>query len=220
MSAVTERTTAILVRHGETEWNVSGRIQGHNDSALTAQGAEQGRRVAERLSTLAIAAIYASISSRARDTAELIAAPHGLAVTQVADLRERCYGAYEGLTLDEISVQDEAGLEAWLPHPQRELTAPPGGETQPQMSRRVLAAVREIISNHPGETVVIATHGGPVKSVVAEVLGLPIERWDRAWVTNGSLTIVVGAPDDLRIACFNDTSHLDACFGLPRTIES
>jgi phosphoserine phosphatase len=219
MSDPNNRTTAILVRHGETEWNVSGRIQGHNDSGLTALGAEQGRRAAERLSEVSLAAIYSSTSSRARDTAELIAAPHNLTVQQVADLRERCYGDYEGSTLEEIKARDANGLAIWLPHPSRELTAPPGGETQPEMAARVMTALKTIIAKHSGETVVIATHGGPVKSVVAAVLGLPIEHWDRAWVTNGSFTVVVGTPDDLRIACFNDTSHLDSCFGLPKTIE-
>jgi broad specificity phosphatase PhoE len=219
MSATGNRTTVILIRHGETEWNVIGRIQGYGDSALTALGAEQGRRAAERLREINISAVYASTSSRARDTAEIIAAPHNLPVQQIADLRERCYGNYEGLTLDEIKDRDPEGLAAWLSHPNRESLAPPGGETQPEMSARVMAALQTIVAQHPGETIVIATHGGPVKSVVAAVLGLPIEHWDRAWVTNGSFTVVVGAPDDLRIACFNDTSHLDSCFGLPRTIE-
>jgi broad specificity phosphatase PhoE len=212
-------TTLILVRHGETEWNLNGRIQGHSDSALTALGGEQGRRVAERLSGEKIAAVYASPVGRARDTGELIAAPHGLTVQLVEDLRERCYGCFEGLTVGEIAEHDDPALARWLPHPAREQLAPPGGETQPEMSRRVLAALRRIAARHPGETVVIATHGGPIKSAVFAILDIPITSWHRTWISNGSLTTLRGTPDELRVACFNDTCHLDSTHARPRTIE-
>jgi len=212
-------TTVILVRHGETEWNLSGRIQGHSDSAMTTLGGEQGRRVAERLAGENVTAVYASPASRARDTGELIAAPHGLAVQLVEELRERCYGRYEGLTVAQIREQDRAAGERWLPHPHREQLAPPGGETQPEMSRRVMTALREIVARHPGETVVIATHGGPIKSAIFAILEIPITSWHRTWVSNGSLTTLRGAPEDLRVACFNDTCHLDSTYVRPRSIE-
>jgi broad specificity phosphatase PhoE len=212
-------TTVILVRHGETEWNLNGRIQGHSDSALTTLGGEQGRRVAERLASEKIAAVYASPASRARDTGELIAAPHGLTVQLVDDLRERSYGRYEGLTLAEIADRDRAALERWLPHPNREELAPPEGETQPEMSRRAMAALREIAARHPGETVAVATHGGPIKSAVFAILDIPITSWHRTWVSNGSLTTLRGAPDQLRVVCFNDTCHLDSTHTKPKTVE-
>jgi broad specificity phosphatase PhoE len=213
------KTTVILVRHGETEWNLNGRIQGHSDSALTTLGSEQGRRAAERLAGKRIAAVYASPAPRARDTGELIAAPHGLTVQLVGDLRERCYGRYEGLTVAEIAEQDRAALEQWLPHPNREQLAPPEGESQPYMSQRVMAALRQIVAQHPGETVVIATHGGPIKSAVFAILVIPITSWHRTWVSNGSLTTLRGTPDELRVACFNDTCHLDSTYAKPRNIE-
>ena len=97
-----DRTTLILVRHGETEWNLAGRIQGHTDSRLTERGREEGRRVAERLANLEVAAVYASDLGRARETGEIIAAPHGLSVQTAPDLRERCYGEFEGKTLAQI----------------------------------------------------------------------------------------------------------------------
>jgi broad specificity phosphatase PhoE len=214
-----DRTTVILARHGETGWNATGRIQGHGDSPLTALGLEQGRRVAERLAGEKIAAVYASTSTRARDTGELIAAPHGLSVQLVEDLRERSYGSYEGLTVAEIAAREPAALSAWLAHPNREQLAAPGGESQPQLSARVMPALREIVVRHPGETVVVATHGGPIKSAVFAILSIPLIAWDLTWVSNGSLTVLRGTPDKLRVACFNDTCHLDSVFTKPRSIE-
>ncbi len=219
MAARSDQTTVILIRHGETEWNTIERIQGQTDSPLTTLGGEQGRRAAERLATEKLAAVYASSSGRARDTGELIAAPHGLAVQLMDSLRERCFGSYEGFTLAELAQHDSANLNVWLEHPNRERLAPPGGETQPQMCERVMAALREIVERHAGETVAVATHGGPIKSIVFAILDIPITSWHRAWVSNGSLTTVRGTPDELRVACFNDTCHLDSIFSKPRGIE-
>jgi alpha-ribazole phosphatase/probable phosphoglycerate mutase len=203
-----DQTTVILVRHGETEWNASGRTQGHGDSPLTTLGGEQGRRVAERLANEKIAAVYASTAGRARDTGELIAAPHGLAVQLVDDLRERSYGIYEGFTLAEIAAHDRAA-NRWLAHPSREELAPPGGETQPEMSRRVMAALREIVARHPGETVVIATHGGPIKSAVMHFLGLPMSHRRAFVISNGSLS-VLSLGERAVLEMLNETCHLGA----------
>jgi len=207
MEQAKERTTLILVRHGETEWNVAGRIQGHSDSRLTALGAEQGRRAAERLAGLDISTVYASGLGRARETGEIIAAPHGLAVKTVQELRERCYGAFEGRTAEEIRGETPEVFERWLGD--RQGLAPPGGETQQELSERVMGALREIAGAQPGQTVAVATHGGPIKSAVFAVLEIPIGSWDRTWVSNGSVTILKGDQGEMKVACFNDTSHLD-----------
>lgn len=209
--------TLILVRHGETEWNLSGRIQGHLDSPLTALGSEQGRRVTERLSGFKIGAVYASDVGRATVTAELIATPHGLTVTQVGALRERCYGDFEGRTLQELSQHDAATVKTWLAD--RQQLAPPHGETQPQMAERVVTALREIAGKHLGEMVAVATHGGPIKSAVFSILQAPLSAWDRTWVSNGSITILRGKPELLRVACYNDTCHLDSTFVRAKGIE-
>ena len=207
MEQAKDRTTLILVRHGETEWNLAGRIQGHSDSGLTARGAEQGRRAGERLAGLDISTVYASDLGRARETGEIIAAPHGLAVKTVQELRERCYGAFEGKTAEEIRRETPEVFERWLGD--RQGLAPPGGETQQELSERGRGARGEIARAHPGGTVAVATHGGPIKSAVFAVLEIPIGSWDRTWVSNGSVTVLKGNRDELKVACFNDTSHLD-----------
>lgn len=202
-----KRTTLIFVRHGETEWNLEGRIQGQSDSRLTERGREQGRRAAERLAGLALAAVYASDLGRARETGEMISALHGLAVQTKPELRERCYGEFEGRTREEIVAADPDTFATWLADRQR--LAPPGGETQQELSDRVMRAMHEIVGAHPGETVAVAGHGGPIKSALFAVLGIPIDSWDRTWVAHGSVTVLRGRPDDLRVASFNDTSHVD-----------
>ena len=217
MEQAKDRTTLILVRHGETEWNLAGRIQGYSDSRLTALGAEQGRRAAERLAGLDIVAVYASDLGRARETGEVIAAPHGLAVQTVQELRERCYGAFEGKTAEEIRAADPHAFETWLVD--RQGLAPPGGETQQELSERVMRALGEIAGAHPGETVAVAAHGGPIKSAVFAVLEIPIGSWDRTWVSNGSMTVFRGTPGELKVVCFNDTSHLDSVVAQGKGVE-
>ncbi len=207
MPARNQETTVVLVRHGETEWNLKGRIQGQSDSRLTERGRKQGQCAAERLAARRLAAVYASDSGRARETGELIAAPHRLEVVTTRDLRERCYGEFEEKTREEIEATDAETFRRWFSDRQR--LAPPGGETQAELAKRVMRALREIAGAHPGETVAVATHGGPIKSILFAILGVPITSWDRTWVANGSITVVRGTPDDLRIAAYNDTCHLD-----------
>ena len=98
--------TLLLVRHGETDWNAEGRLQGHTDRPLNDYGRTQARRLAEQLHGDGIAAIYASDLVRARETAEILSERLGLPVLLDADLRERNWGSWEGLTPDErLSVE-------------------------------------------------------------------------------------------------------------------
>lgn len=197
----------ILVRHGETVWNVQERVQGHQDSPLTERGREQTGRAAKRLAEMDIAAVYSSDTNRAREAGRLIAGSHGLAVRPREDLRERSYGVLEGLTLEEAAERDSGWLERW--RADRLRLAPPGGESQPELCRRVMAALREIAAAHPGEAVVVATHGGPIKSAVFAVLDIPISSWDLTWVANGSITVLRGTSEVLRVAAYNDICHLE-----------
>jgi broad specificity phosphatase PhoE len=204
-------TTVILARHGQTEWNAAGRIQGQGDSPLTSLGREQSLRVSERLAAIEVEAVYASPSERASYLGRLIAARHGhLPVTLVEGLRERSYGCYEGLTREEARARDPALFEKWLADPDREQLAVPGGETQAAMSHRVMAALREIILSHSGGSVAVATHAGPIRSIVFAILGISTTRWGQVLVSPGSLTTICGAPGEPRVVSVNDTSHLDA----------
>jgi broad specificity phosphatase PhoE len=146
--------TLLLVRHGETDWNASGRLQGHTDRPLNDYGRRQARELADRLADDGIAAIYASDLSRAKETAEIVGARLGLPVVIDADLRERNWGSWEGLTPEE---RDAVAFE---------------GETPRDHRDRLMRAVRRIAERHPGQRVVVVTHGGSMRRVQAAVTGI------------------------------------------------
>ena len=205
--------TLLLVRHGETVWNNHGRVQGHRDSPLNERGKEQGRLAAERLSRVKLSAIYSSDLERAKQTAEVIAEPHGLPVKVGSALRERNYGVLQGKTLDEAARTEGIWFLPW--QADRLNNTPPGGETQPDMCRRVMEALRAVANAHPGETVAVVTHGGPIKSAVYDILRIPLALWGLTWVANGSITTLRGIADVLRLACLNDTCHLLTTYPKP-----
>jgi probable phosphoglycerate mutase len=147
-------TTLLLVRHGETDWNASGRLQGHTDRPLNAHGRAQAKALSEQLAGAGLAAVYASDLVRARETAEIVGARLGLTVVTDPDLREKDWGTWEGLTSDErLHVEFE-------------------GESTEEHRERVLRAVRRIVERHPCERVLVVTHGGSLRRIQAAVAGV------------------------------------------------
>ena len=147
-------TTLLLVRHGETDWNAAGRLQGHTDRPLNVYGRRQARALADRLAGDGIQAVYASDLARARETAEILGARLGLDVVVDPDLREKDWGSWEGLTSDErVHVEFE-------------------GESTEAHRERVLRAVQRIVEAHPGERVAVVTHGGSLRRIQAAVSGV------------------------------------------------
>jgi broad specificity phosphatase PhoE len=198
--------TLILVRHGETEWNVQGRWQGQKDSRLTAAGQEQTKRIVERLSAAKISAVYSSDLHRAKQLADLIAASHRLPVIVREDLRERSYGLLEGKTDREAGASEGPWFLSWRADHLRR--APPAGETEQMVCERMTDALGEIADAHPAQAVLVATHGGPIKCALYHFLSIPISLWDLTWVANGSITVLRGRRDLMRVAGFNDVCHL------------
>ena len=156
-------TEILLARHGETDWNRELRIQGSSDIGLNELGRRQAQFLAQELTDVELEAIYSSDLSRAQATAAAVAATHGLEVSLDPRLRERSFGSWEGLTREDIS------------------TFPPGsrhdGESDDEVRVRVLAAVEEIAANHPGQQVLIVSHGGALNTLWHHALGVRVERW-------------------------------------------
>ncbi len=154
-------TTILLVRHGETDWNAERRVQGKTDRPLNDTGRAQARALADQLAAVPLAAVYSSDLSRALETARVVADARDLHVTPEPGLRERDFGTWEGLTDVEI-------LERFP----ESRTGPWGdAETRDELELRVLAALRRISESHPGETVLVVTHGGPLRAMLAHVSG-------------------------------------------------
>ena len=147
-------TTLLLVRHGETDWNAAGRLQGHTDRPLNDYGRRQAKDLAERLAGHGADAIYASDLVRAKETAEIVGERLGLPVVIDADLREKHWGNWEGLTGDErVHVEFE-------------------GESTADHRDRVMRAIGRIVERHPDQRVVVVTHGGSLRRIQAAVNGV------------------------------------------------
>ena len=149
----------LLARHGETDWNLGRRVQGHTDIPLNATGIAQAQALADELAREPIVAVYSSDLSRALDTAGAVAARHRLPVSVDPDLREKNFGSWEGLTDTEISERfPDAKRGVWG-----------DGETTEQVSQRVVAAVERIAARHPGGAVLVVAHGGPLRALLKHV---------------------------------------------------
>jgi len=145
------------VRHGETDWNLGRRLQGHSDRPLNETGRGQAQALAEELADEPLEAVYASDLSRADETARIVANAHDLEVTTLPELRERHFGTWEGLSDAEIKERFADQIaEGTLGD----------GETREQMDRRVLEALRRIAGAHPDGTVLVVSHGGPLRAVL------------------------------------------------------
>jgi probable phosphoglycerate mutase len=204
-----EPVTFILMRHGETEWNLSGRWQGQAaDTPLTDLGRAQARIVAARLRAYPIRAIYSSDLLRAHETAQIIGQTLGCApIIAVPALRESDIGAWTGLTWQEISERfpDEVAAMAAGQDVRRG-----GGESYGELQGRLAAAVDTIAARHAGETVLLVSHGAALRSLVAHVLDASLAQMHRIAIGgNTALSVVQMRQGRLRLVSYNDTAHLD-----------
>lgn len=165
-------TRVILVRHGQTDWNVERRYQGKTNIPLNDNGRRQAARVAEELSCLRLAAVYSSELDRSFRTAALIARPHGIDVVSDPRLNEIDQGEWEGLRHEEIADRYGERLRLWEEDPTS--TLPPGGESLAEVRERVLECLHEILLKHPNDTVCIVAHKVTNAIIKSEVLGLSI----------------------------------------------
>ena len=163
-------TELLLVRHGETDWNREFRFQGHADPPLNETGREQARTLADELAGEPIDAIYTSDLARARETAEILAARLGKDVVPLRELREIDVGEWQGLTWPEIEERHPAGVEAWRERGH----GWEGGESYEQLGERIVAALRRISAEHPGERVLVVGHGGTIRATRAFVEGCSV----------------------------------------------
>jgi probable phosphoglycerate mutase len=211
----------ILVRHGETAWNAQARYQGQSDPPLSEAGRRQAASLSSYLAREEIDAIHASDLQRAWDTALTIAGPHGLPVHADRRLREMDFGAWEGLTYTEVQTHDPSGLAAWEADPLN--VAPSGGETLRQVAARVRSVLDDMARIEWERTVVLVSHGGPLRVLLCMALGLePQAHWQfRLGIASLSELYACEVGADIGRASgvltrLNDTHHLEMEAGLDR----
>jgi broad specificity phosphatase PhoE len=156
-------TTILLARHGETDWNRDGRFQGQADPPLNRTGRAQAVDLSVALMAEQLAAVYSSPLRRALETAEVLAASHGLEPVPVDDLREVDVGSWSGLTRAEVEERFPAQFARWLDYGQ----GWEDGETYEEMGRRAVDALLQLAATHDGERVLAVTHGGPIRAAFA-----------------------------------------------------
>ena len=157
----------LLVRHGETEWNAVGRLQGHSDIPLNDTGRAQARSLAARLAPHGITRVWTSDLSRARETGAIVATHLKLPEPVIeADLRERRFGIFEGLTRDQIAARYPAEWRAW----QDKTAMPEGGEPRDASVGR-LARALERLHAQTADTSLVISHGGIMRLWLSELAG-------------------------------------------------
>ncbi len=201
-------TTLLLIRHGQTNSNVSGLYAGWSEENLNELGYIQAHRLSYRLARLSLAAIYTSPINRAYTTAAILAEPHQLAVEVLDDLIEIQLGDWEGLYGDEIKRR-------WPRLWQQSRTDPtnivlPNGESFEQVTMRAIRALNTVLRASQGKQVAIVTHEVIVKVLVAYALGVTNSIYRRIEIDNASLSILQIMNNSYQLVSMNDTSHLEA----------
>ena len=200
-------TRIFLIRHGATVLTAEDRFAGATNVELSDEGREQARRLAQRLSTEKITAVYASPLSRTVETASIIAAPHKLPVQTRAELREISHGRWEEMTRREVEEKYPEEAAAWDEDPYT--SAPQGGESGLAVTARALPALVEIVKAHAGQRVIVVSHKATIRLLLSSLLGFDPRRFrDNLEQSPAALNIVdFKDPVHARLTLFNDTSH-------------
>ena len=205
---MSDRSTRVLVvRHGETDWNVATRIQGQLDIELNATGRWQARKLADALAGEGLAAIYSSDLARAWQTAEAVAARQEQPPVADAGLRERGFGDFQGLTFDEIAERWPEPSRRWR---RREVDfAPGGGESLRDFYARSVGCAGRIAARHPGTTICLVTHGGVLDCLYRAAARIDLQG-PRSWQTaNASINRLLYSDAGFTLVGWADGAHLE-----------
>ena len=201
-------TRIFLVRHAESTWNPIKRLQGAQDSPLSAKGRQQAELLGKRFRNVHLEGLYSSHLTRSLQTAEAIASATGLSVLPVDGLQELSFGEWEGTLLNEIDLDGCRNfLEYWV-HLLRH--KPIAGSEPLEICRdRMVKAISSIIQRHPEGNAAIVSHGSALSVFFQHILEAPLENIWRMQPSNGSISVVTAHDKWLRMNCYNDTCHLE-----------
>jgi len=202
-------TEIIIIRHGETEWNKTGRFQGHSDVPLSAEGRAQAAALGQNLALDHVDAIYASDLTRAMETAAPLAKRFGLEVISDPLLRELNFGAWEGRNFNDVNAENPNAMKNFYTDPEQ--ADIPESEPFPEFQRRVAGRVREIVAQERGKRIVVVSHGASIRILLADILAMPIRSIWHISQLNTAVNKIRFEDDGFAIVTLmNDTSHLRA----------
>ncbi len=202
-----QATRVLAIRHGETAWNVEGRIQGQLDVPLNDMGRWQVHRLALAVADEDIAAIYSSDLLRAMETAEAVARGCGQAIVTDPGLRERGFGEFEGLSYADINQRWPEMAERWR---RRDPSfGAPGGETLNDFFARSVATASRLAALHPGQTIALVSHGGVMDCLYRAASRLALDA-PRSWsLGNAAINRLLYTPQGFTLVGWSDAHHLE-----------
>jgi probable phosphoglycerate mutase len=209
-------TRIIAIRHGETDWNTTRRLQGHADIPLNDNGRAQAQAVARALTeddgmgSSAIAAVYASDLARAFETGRAIAEAARAPITPVPGLRERSFGQWEGRIYPELSVEFPAETERWRKR-DPEWSPPGAAENLLQFRERINHTVQDLAARHLDEQIVVVTHGGALDLLYRLATGLDLQAPHTWALGNAAINRLLWTPEGgLTLVGWGDLRHLSS----------
>ena len=201
------KTEVILIRHGETEWNLSGRWQGHADSPLSTRGIEQAEALGKRMLNEELDCFYSSDLERARHTSRLVGGPSEWNPELMESLRERDLGVLEGLTTNEMIVKYPQEYQSFRNDgPEYQV---PGGESFKQFYDRCSGALEEVAVRNPGKRIGVVTHGGFLGAIFRYVLNIPLDAERNFVLLNCSVNRLEKTESGWNLVSWGDVAHLE-----------
>jgi len=200
-------TKVLLIRHGETHFNIQKRFQGFMDSPLTEKGIAQAKLLSERLKNTHIDVIYTSSLGRAVETAALIKGDKDIKIIENDNLREMNLDRMEGYTTDELMISHKEQYHNFWNDPDKFI--PDGGETFEELRERISKEISKIVKKHRGQTIAIVSHTVAIKSYIGYIDNLPIAQlWNPPFLHQTSLTVIDYEEGKGSISMYADISHL------------
>lgn len=202
------KTTVLLIRHGETEWNKMGKFQGGTDIPLADDGIRQAKLLRDRING-EFDYIYTSPLSRALETARIVASKSKSRVIIAPEIREINFGEWEGLTIKGIAEKYPEVFEDWKTS-KIEGSFIGGDLSIHNASSRSTKCIMDIVNKHKGKRIVIIAHGGIIKAGLIGIFGWDMTMYHKMALGNTCINTVI-FNDDLKpvLVCLNDTNHLD-----------
>ena len=199
-------TKIFLIRHGETEWNKLGRIQGNSDVKLSETGIKQAQLLAKHAPFGNVDAVYSSDLKRASATAKIVAGTLNLPVIEMPGLRETNFGDWEGRYINALVEEFPDDFGNFFVKPDK--LKPPNGETFLECQARLENALDEIIAEHENQSIIVVSHGAAIRLLICAALDVRIRKMWAITQFNTALNIMIADEGNFRVELVNSTAHL------------